>query len=641
MESAVNFDLAHVLFMDVIGFSKLLIDEQHEVMDELNAVVRATEQFRSADENGKLISLPTGDGMALAFLERSDAPVRCAVEVARALKSHPQIQLRMGIHSGAVRGVTDVNQRANVAGAGMNTAQRVMDCGDAGHILLSQRVAEDLAQFREWKESIHDLGECEVKHGDRIRLFNLIGEGFGNPDLPKRLGADQPVQVVAKRPTIGRKGFAVAASAAFVAAVVTTWWIAEHRSPKPGKAANVPAAATDAPEKSIAVLPLENLSEDKKDAFFADGIQDDILTSLAQIADLKVISRTSVMQYRGAARSLRDIGKALGVANILEGSVRRDGNRVLVNVQLIDAQHDRHLWAERYDRTLSDSIGLQGELATEIANALKAKLAPEEKSRLATKPTANGQAYLLYLQANQLVHVAASRQEVFEADALYSQAIALDSNFALAYARASMLNSLMYYVGRDPARIIRTRALLEEALRLSPNLGEAHLAAGLCFSRIDRKYDAALKEFTLASAASPNDSEILDASGLVYRRQGRWREAIAIFQKAQVLDPRQAHFDGEPETLLALRQWPAANDAYERGLQLEPQLVDGWVGLAYVQFAQSGVASAGSTTMARAPEVVKTKGDAGDAQWDYAMKARFRHCAKAFTRSPGERIPRL
>ena len=251
-----------------------------------------------------------------------------------------------------------------------------------------------------------------------------------------------------------------------------------------------------------------------------------------------------------------------------------------VNAQLIDARTDAHLWAQTYDRDLSDIFAIQSDIAQSIAGQLQAKLAPEERTRLAAKPTNNPDAYLLYLQANELIYVAASRQEAVDADKLYAQAIALDPNFALARARASMLNSLMYLIGRDPARKTRARALADEALRLAPNLGEAHLALGLCFYRIDRDYAAALKELAVAGAASPNDSEILDASGLVYRRQGRWREALAAFARAKELDPQRAHFDETPVTLQLLRQWPAAKDAYEKGLQLEPQLLDGWLGLA-------------------------------------------------------------
>ncbi len=617
--------------MDVIGFSKLLIDDQHEMMDELNEIVRATDQFRAAEENGKLISLPTGDGMALAFLERSDAPVRCAVEVARALKSHPQIQLRMGIHSGAVRGVTDVNQRANVAGAGMNLAQRVMDCGDAGHILLSQRVAEDLAQFREWAPSIRELGECEVKHGDRVRLFNLVGDDFGNREVPRKFAGVASVPIPRKK-IASRQIFIAAAVVSFLAVVGVGVWLAAHRTP--GRATAVAApAATDAPEKSIAVLPLENLSEEKENAFFADGIQDDILTSLAKISDLKVISRTSVMQYRSATRSLRDIGKALGVANILEGSVRRVGKRVLVNVQLIDAIHDRHLWAERYDRTLEDSIGLQGELAAEIANVLRAKLAPEEKVRLAAKPTKNPEAYVLYLQAKERERVASSKRDALAIDGLYTEAITRDPEFALAYARASSFNSYMYQIGRDPMRKEKARTLLDQAIRLAPALGETHLAQGHYYYRAERNYDAALKEFAIAVAASPNDPEILELSGLIFRRQGKWRDALAAFDKAQELDPRHAHLTGQ-HTRALLRDWSGAVETARHAVEIEPDSAEAWGVLATSEVDRTGDPSVGRAMLEKLTENLRRNPEIIEARWQLAMRARDFAWADQFAPDP-------
>ncbi len=324
-----------------------------------------TGQCRAAEAAGKLIRIPTGDGIALVFFTTPDAPVRCAIELAKADRREPQLELRMGLHSGPVDQVTDVNARTNVAGSGINMAQRVMDCGDAGHILLSKRLADDLSQYSDWKTKLHPLGEVEVKHGVTIAVANLFDAEVGNPALPEKVRrARQTATTSARRRTVAW----VAGLLAIAAIGGAVLWKHNHR-----------ALDNATLQKSIAVLPLENLSEDKADAFFADGIQDDVLTSLAQISDLKVIGRTSVMQYRGAQRNLREIGRALGVANILEGSVRRVGNRVLVNMQLIDALHDHHLWAERYDRTLADSIGLQGELATEIAHALRARLDPGRK----------------------------------------------------------------------------------------------------------------------------------------------------------------------------------------------------------------------------------------------------------------------
>src|SRR5438105_1565294 len=290
-----RLEIGHVLFIDIAGYSKLLVKQQSELLGELNEIVSGTNEFREADSAGKLIRLPTGDGMALVFRTDPEAPTQCAMEIARALKSHPAIQLRMGIHSGPVNEVVDVNQRANIAGAGINMAQRVMDCGDAGHILLSKHVAEDLEQDDRWRPLLHDLGTCEVKHGVRVEVTNLYSDQVGNPPLPQKF------QAVRKHRT--RVRWAEMAIMLFVLAAIVAALIFVLR--KPTQSA---LRALSIAEKSIAVLPFENLSEEKTNALFADGVQDEILTNLAKIADLKVISRISVMQYKAGARNVREIG---------------------------------------------------------------------------------------------------------------------------------------------------------------------------------------------------------------------------------------------------------------------------------------------------------------------------------------------
>ena len=382
-----RMEIGHVLAMDIVGYSQLLIHEQSDLLKRLNDIVRETEQFRAADAEGKLIRLPTGDGMALVFFSDPKAPIECATEIAAALRHHLDIQLRMGIHSGPVNEVLDVNERANVAGAGIDIAQRVMDCGDAGHILLSKRVADDLAPYSRWNAYLHDLGECEVKHGRKVSLVNFYNTEIGNSETPGKLKA--AASATAPLPpgshsARGRVMFAVG-FLVLLALFAGGWWFVSHRAKNLTALHNIaPAKATTIPEKSIAVLPFENLSEEKANAYFAEGVQDEILTNLAKIADLKVISRTSVMQYRsGIARNLREIGTQLGVAHLLEGSVQRVAGKVRVNAQLIDARTDAHLWAQTYDRDLADVFAIQSDIARAIAEQLEAKLAPEEKARIA------------------------------------------------------------------------------------------------------------------------------------------------------------------------------------------------------------------------------------------------------------------
>src|SRR5437016_806326 len=346
-----QLEIAHLLLIDVVGYSKLLVNEQIELLQELKQIVRSTESFRAAEARGELIRVPTGDGMALAFFHSPEEPARCALEISRALQDHPNIQLRMGVHSGPINRVTDVNEKTNIAGPGINVAQRVMDCGDAGHILLSAHVAEDLCQYRHWQPCLHDLGECEVKYGLRLHLFNLHKDGLGNPQVPEKLrrGRRRLASAVSVRPiTAPRWPKATLAIAFLVSAValVISSLIFFNREP-PMTVARALSALAAIPEKSIAVLPFENLSSDKENAYFADGVQDEILTGLSKVADLKVISRTSVMQYKaGPRRNLRELATDLGVAHVLEGTVQRAGSRVRVSAQLIDARSDTHLWAE-------------------------------------------------------------------------------------------------------------------------------------------------------------------------------------------------------------------------------------------------------------------------------------------------------
>jgi class 3 adenylate cyclase len=297
-----TLEIAHLLLIDVVGYSKLLVNEQIELLQDLNQIVRNTECFRAAETKGKLIRVPSGDGMALLFFHSPEEPVRCALEISRTLQEHPHIQLRMGVHSGPVNQVTDVNDKTNIAGAGINVAQRVMDCGDAGHILLSGHIAEDLTHYRHWQPYLHDLGECEVKHGLRLHLVNLYKDNLGNPHLPDKLKRGRrwkQTSGVSIHPVITPRWLkyvlTVVLLVSAVALAISFSVFYRRGSPAVARSSSAKAADGGLPiaEKSIAVLPFENRSEDKANAYFAEGIQEEILTRLSKIADLKVISRTS------------------------------------------------------------------------------------------------------------------------------------------------------------------------------------------------------------------------------------------------------------------------------------------------------------------------------------------------------------
>ena len=304
--SDVKFEIGHVLFIDIVGYSKLLINQQSEQLETLKKIVRSTEQFKKAEAERKLLRLPTGDGGALVFRTTPEAPVLCGLEIAKALTAHPELKVRMGIHSGPVNEITDLNEQANIAGAGVNIAQRVTDCGDAGHILLSKHVAEDLEHYPRWKPYLHDLGDCEVKHGVRVGVVNLYNDQIGNPQVPKKFrGITRHA---------GARWIAIAAALVVIAAIVAASVIVSKKSATP---------ASSVSDKSVAVLPFENLSDDKANTYFADGIQDEILTKLASIADLKVISRTSTAKYKSKPEDLKTVSQQLGVANLVEGTVQR------------------------------------------------------------------------------------------------------------------------------------------------------------------------------------------------------------------------------------------------------------------------------------------------------------------------------
>jgi len=325
----VKFEIGHVLFIDIVGYSKLLINEQSDQIQKLKGIVRGTEQVRLAEAEGKLFRLPTGDGGALVFRTSPEAPVLCAMEIGRELKSHPELHVRMGIHSGPVNEVVDLNEQANIAGAGVNIAQRVMDCGDAGHILLSKRVADDLEQYPRWRPHLHELGECEVKHGQKISIVNLYSDQVGNPETPERL-----------RQAKGQSVLATAESDAAAPRDKAFW---------------------------VAVLPFKSSGGTEIESF-ADGLSEDITTGLSRFPYLSVVARAAAARLKGRAGDERKLGAELGARYVVEGSIRKQGSAIRVSARLIDTQTGAQLWAETYDRDLEVStiFAVQDDVAARI-----------------------------------------------------------------------------------------------------------------------------------------------------------------------------------------------------------------------------------------------------------------------------------
>jgi TolB-like protein/class 3 adenylate cyclase/Tfp pilus assembly protein PilF len=577
IKTEIQLEIGHVLFMDIVDYSTRLIDEQRALRDTLNEIVRSTEQFRKADAAGTLIKSPTGDGMALVFHRSPDQPVECALEINRALKAHPNLPLRMGVHSGPVSGVVDVNDTTSVAGAGINMAQRVMDCGDAGHILLSKHVSEDLEQYAHWQPHLHDLGECEVKHGVRVHLVNLYTDELGNRALPEKLKRFRESQdaTILKPPTTRRIGWLAVGSVVLILGALAIGTFIFR--PKREANSSVPAMPL-IPEKSIAVLPFENLSRDPDNAYFATGIQDEILTRLAKISALRVISRNSTQQYAAKPGNLSEIARQLNVANILQGSVQRAGDRVHINAQLIRAATDEHLWAESYDRKLENIFSVEAEVATAVAEALRAKLTGAEQQALEQKPTGNPAAYDAYLRGIALWRDDKTLNRLKATQPL-EEAVRLDPTFAIAWALLTRVNSLGYSISATAERRTAAQTSLDNALKLKSDLPEVQLAQAFYQYWVSRDYEGARHSFERLRTSLSNSADVLEGLGFTNIALGRWDEGLAFFDQAVALNPRDRIMRWYAAwTRLAMRDFPAALRSYDEALAIWPDnqnLIDG------------------------------------------------------------------
>ncbi len=544
-EQKTKLTIGHVLFMDVVGYSKLLTEEQSEILAKLNRVVRAAGAVRESEAAGELVILPTGDGMALVFRGSVEDPVECALQVTEALKASPDLPVRIGIHSGPVNYIADVNQRENIAGAGINMAQRVMDCGDAGHILLSKRVADDLAQYRRWQPYLHDLGDCEVKHGVLLSLVNFYAERIGNSSNPTKLtsttGKAVPLTKSRRSPLLLIIGL-ISLIVLTVPVIIFLPAILKQR--RPGSAsppASIAPAMNPIVEKSIAVLPFENLSDDKANAYFVAGMQDEILTALAKVSALKVISKTSTEKYSSRPDSLKAIAQELGVTAILEGSVQRAGEAVHINVQLINGRDDTHVWAESYDRELKKVFEVEREVAETVAGKLKAQLSPQDTKELSRVPTANPEAYDRYLRGDYAkTEVQKGRASSFKpAIELLKEAIALDPQFALAYVSLADAELTAASMEGLPAQMIADgRAHLAKALELQPDLIKAQLYQANLYWYFDHDPARALAAVEPLLSRAPNDPFVWQTMAHAKGALGDWRGQLDAIKRAIELDPR-------------------------------------------------------------------------------------------------------
>ena len=543
-ESRLHLEIAHVLFLDVVGYSQLLVNEQREVVQQLNDIVRATAQFRQSSAAGKLICIATGDGMALVFFQSPEEPVHCAMEIARALKSHPHVRLRMGVHSGPVDQLKDVNNQTNVAGVGINIAQRVMDCGDPGHILISKRVADDLAQDRLWQPLLHDLGEIELKHGVKVGIVNLHSAEIGNPQAPAKVSG--------------------------------------QRADSELTVSSYPLAS-GTPEKSIAVLAFVNMSNDPENEFFSDGIAEEIINALSKVKALRVASRTSSFAFKGKNENIGDVGRKLKVHTVLEGSVRKAGNRLRVTAQLINVADGYHLWSERYDRQLEDVFEIQDEIAENIVDALRLVLGEDEKRALEKAPTESVRAYEYYLRGRQIEHQL-RRSALQYARRMFDRAIEIDPNFARAHAGIADCCSFLYmYWDGSNANLEAADASSQRALELDPASAEAHTSRGVALT-LRRDYPGARREFDLALSLNPVLYEAHYFYGRACFTEGKFEDALLHYRNAWRVRPEDyqaillsmdalAKLGRHDEVLEAARQGIKLADAH---LELNPDDARAW-----------------------------------------------------------------
>jgi TolB-like protein/Flp pilus assembly protein TadD/class 3 adenylate cyclase len=567
-KSDLRLEIAHVLFIDIVGYSKRLIDEQHELLQDLNQIVRNTEAFRSAETSGKLIRVPTGDGVALVFSTTPEAPVRCALEISKALRSHTELQVRMGIHSGPVSGMMDVNDRSNIAGAGINVAQRVMDCGDAGHILLSKRVAEDLEQYRQWRPYLHELGECEVKHGARVSLVNLYSDEVGNPAIPEKLKKERETSAVAPsiKPAKLRKSALLTGAILVTIALAIGFWAFSHRQSQEVR------HGLASLEKRIAVLPFKPLLPENRDQVLELGMADTLIAKLSNSREIIVSSLNSVRKFVDLEQDSLAAGRELQVSSVLEGSVQKAGDRIRVTVRLIKVADGSSLWAGSFDQKFTDVFAVQDAISQKVADALALRLSGEENKRLTKRYTDNVEAYQLYLTGryhwNKL-----TPPEITKGIGFFKQAIDLDPTYALAYFGLADAYRALAPTGDVPPKDIlpQAKAAAAKALEIDESLAEPHITLAFINAWFDWDWAGAEREAKRAIELNPN----LGSSHLAYAQLlshlGRHQEALTEAKQARALDPLSLIINAlYGSYLYAARQNDEAEAQLRKTLDLDP-----------------------------------------------------------------------
>lgn len=563
-------EIAHVLFTDLVGYSLLPMDRQKEYLAQLQEIVRESPRFRAAEKAGGVISLPTGDGMALAFSGDPLAPVQCAVEVAAALKNLPHLKLRMGIHGGPVYRISDVNARANVAGGGINTAQRVMDCGDAGHILVSKPVADMLLQFSQWAPHVTDFGEVTVKHGVKVHIYNLATGDVGNAARPARLKA-APL-----KPRTGFKPRMAIAVAGLILVAAPVWWFASGR----WGAGAAPDAA------SIAVLPFADLSKEKDQAYFADGLAEELLNTLTRVPGLRVIGRTSSFQFKEGVGDFHTIRDKLKVASILQGSVRKQGTRARISVELIKTSDGFELWSDSFDRDMTDILAVQQDIAGAVTGKLK--LTVLDHSQPPAAAGTNGAAYDAYLQALYLGKQG-SRDSLEKAAALYERSLQLDPGSARVWAALGenrFDQAQENYIPRDEG-YRKSREALDRAIALDAKLASPWSTLAWIAMYHDWNWTAAASYSQKALALDPGSTIPINTAATLALVLGNREEALALYRRAIALDPLSpAKLTNAGIVLYYSGRYAEAEDYVKKAMGLSPDRDDLHLYVSLIRLAQ-------------------------------------------------------
>jgi TolB-like protein len=575
-----EFEIAHVLCTDIVGYSKLMIDQQSDYLRKLNDVVRSTEQFQRADASGKLLRIPTGDGMVLVFFTHPQDPAECAVQIAQRLKAHPEIELRMGVHSGPVNRVSDVNERLNVAGAGINIGQRVMDCGEAGHILLSKRVAEDLAHYSKWRPHLHNLGKCEVKHGVTIDIVNLYTDEVGNAALPQKL-KDKKITPASPFTRFAKPLLAAALVMAIALAGV---WFFLHRSEDDSAGLRL---ATIFPGKSIAVLPFKPLVAQSRDEVLEAGMADTLIAKLSTSREMIVPSLMSVRKYDDQKHDSVATGRALRVNSVLEGSLQKSGDRIRVTARLIRVTDGTSMWSGTFDEKFTDVFQVEDTIAQKVAAALQLRLSEEDRQRLTKRYTDNTDAYQLYLKGrfywNKFTEEGFRKSIEF-----FKQAVEKDPNYALAWSGIADSYSLLgeWGVIAPKESFPQARAYAEKALKLDDALSEAHLSLGIVKLLYDWDVAGAEPELRRARELNPSDPQVHHFYGHYLEFVGRYEDAATELKRGVDLDPTNLIVNAEYGWAFYIQHKDdEALAQYRKTLELDPNflLASLWVAQAYEQ----------------------------------------------------------